>query len=55
MNADTATLTAPKICCSNALLPSEVIKTQFINADAAMNASAEPALTTTTSNRMCRS
>ena len=52
IKAETATLTAPKICCSNSLLPSEVMKTQFIKPDAAMKASVAPTVTTTTRNRI---
>jgi hypothetical protein len=33
-------LTAPKMCCSNALLPGEVMNTQFISSDAAISVKA---------------
>ena len=48
-------LTAPRMCCSNSLLPSEVMKTQFIRPDATTNVSAAPAPITTTTNRIGQS
>jgi hypothetical protein len=54
MKAETATLTAPKICCSNSLLPSEVIKTQFIRPDATISVSAAPKLAVTIKKRIDR-
>ena len=48
-------LTAPKICRSNSLLPSEDMNTQFIRPDATMSVNAAPALINITRNRMRQS
>ena len=52
MKTETATLTDPKICCSNSDFPREVINFQFIAPDAAMKASVATVVTTTTRKRI---